>query len=220
MITKKNIAQDVSYREVKVECPFCTIKKILNIPFKIINQSKQLTTVSIPEGLVCKHSFQAFIDKNFKIRGYQKVDFEFKRIDYYENTRDFLEEEQKIEEDSMKLASSPKFQKILNLLRQSVDNIEILGSGIFTVDGHVLYSSLPDEIITNIMREFEVRTENNLFKLNKMFLELENKEKICSKYLEIYEENFVLVLFFSKKIKLGMGNLILRELSKQIENMD
>ncbi|MCJ7651702.1 MAG: hypothetical protein MUP85_24110, partial [Candidatus Lokiarchaeota archaeon] len=42
----------------------------------IINEARQLTTVSIPKGLVCEHHFQAFVDKNFVIRGYQKVDFE------------------------------------------------------------------------------------------------------------------------------------------------
>ena len=36
----------------------------------------QLTTISIPKDTVCKHHFQAFVDKQFRIRGYQKVDFE------------------------------------------------------------------------------------------------------------------------------------------------
>jgi hypothetical protein len=36
-----------------------------------------LTTISLPKGLVCDHHFQAFVDKNFVVRGYQKVDFEF-----------------------------------------------------------------------------------------------------------------------------------------------
>ncbi len=36
-----------------------------------------MTTVSIPKYKICKHHFQAFVDKNFKVRGYQKVDFVF-----------------------------------------------------------------------------------------------------------------------------------------------
>jgi len=40
-----------------------------------------LTTVSIPFGLICNHSFNAFIDKKFKVRGYQKVDFEISKIE-------------------------------------------------------------------------------------------------------------------------------------------
>jgi len=61
---------------VKIICPICKVDRIINIPKRIINQSKQLSTVSIPRGTICKHHFQVFIDKNFSIRGYQKVDFE------------------------------------------------------------------------------------------------------------------------------------------------
>jgi len=217
MIAEKNIDHEETYKEVLVRCPICDIKKNLNMPYKIINQSKQLTTVSIPKGLVCEHSFQAFLDKNFKVRGYQKVDFEFKRMDYYESTIGELEEEQKAEEDSNQLASLPSFQKILDLLRKVVDNVEILGSGLFTIEGHVLYSSLPEEIISNVMKEFEVRAEKDLFKLDKMFLELDSKDKICSRYMQIDKLNFVLVLFFSKKVKMGMGNLIMKDLSKKLK---
>lgn len=58
-------------------CPICKIKKDLRFPKSVVDQAKTLTTISIPKGLICEHHFQAFIDKNYKIRGYQKVDFEF-----------------------------------------------------------------------------------------------------------------------------------------------
>jgi hypothetical protein len=64
------------YQNVKFTCPVCKLTKELKIPKSIINKARQLTTVSIPKGLVCSHHFQAFVDKNFAIRGYQKVDFE------------------------------------------------------------------------------------------------------------------------------------------------
>ena len=57
-------------KEVSIRCPNCKASQSLKIPVKIVNQSKQLTTVSIPSGLNCKHSFQAFIDKNFIFRIY------------------------------------------------------------------------------------------------------------------------------------------------------
>ncbi len=61
---------------INVRCPICKIDREIEFPTLVINQAKQLTTVSIPKGFICDHHFQAFIDKNFKIRGYQKVDFE------------------------------------------------------------------------------------------------------------------------------------------------
>ncbi len=64
------------YSSITFICPVCKTRKELKIPKVIINEARQLTTVSIPKGLVCEHHFQAFVDKNFVIRGYQKVDFE------------------------------------------------------------------------------------------------------------------------------------------------
>ena len=72
-----NLIELNEYSEVKVSCPVCKTEKVLQFPRSVINQAKQLTTISLPKGLVCDHHFQAFIDKNFVVRGYQKVDFEF-----------------------------------------------------------------------------------------------------------------------------------------------
>ena len=65
------------YSNVKITCPVCKIKKVLKFPKSVINEARQLTTISLPKGLLCDHHFQAFVDKNFIVRGYQKVDFEF-----------------------------------------------------------------------------------------------------------------------------------------------
>ncbi|MHA1147740.1 MAG: hypothetical protein ACTSR8_05805 [Promethearchaeota archaeon] len=70
---------NTNFHQVRIDCPICkTIKKI-NIPIKIIKHSLNLTTISIPKGYVCEHHFQLFIDKNFKVRGYQTVDYEFEK---------------------------------------------------------------------------------------------------------------------------------------------
>jgi len=63
-------------QSIKVSCPICNSRKEIDIPVEIMNESKHLTTISISKGMICEHHFQLFIDKNFAIRGYQKVDFE------------------------------------------------------------------------------------------------------------------------------------------------
>ncbi len=63
--------------QIRVICPVCKAEKILRFPKSVITQAKGLTTMSIAKGLVCDHQFQAFVDKNCAIRGYQRVDFEF-----------------------------------------------------------------------------------------------------------------------------------------------
>ena len=64
--------------EIRFVCPTCKATKVLEFPSSVINGAKQLTTISLPKDLICPHHFQAFVDKNFMVRGYQKVDFEFK----------------------------------------------------------------------------------------------------------------------------------------------
>ncbi len=90
----------------------------------------------------------------------------------------------------------------------------------FTVNGHVLYSSLPSNTLFSIIKEFEVRSEKKLSSLKKMYLELENDQKICSNYINIQDMRFALVLFFSQTVKLGMGNLYLNDLVKKIRKME
>ncbi|TKJ23848.1 MAG: hypothetical protein CEE43_01415 [Promethearchaeota archaeon Loki_b32] len=217
MIETDDLAVKGDYHDILVVCPTCKAKKELKIPIKIINQAKQLTTVSIPAGAVCEHSFQTFVDKNFIVRGYQIVDFEFSHMEFYESSDTELGE---TDDPTSKLSSQQLFQDIISLLRGYVDDKEILGSGMFTVDGHVLYSSLPSNTLFSIIKEFEVRSEKKLSSLKKMYLELENDQKICSNYIEIQEMRFALVLFFSQTVKLGMGNLYLNDLVKKIRKLE
>jgi len=207
------------FEDVLIRCPSCKASRKLRIPVKIINQSKQLTTVSIPLGLNCEHSFQAFIDKNMVVRGYQTVDFEFSHLELYESSVNAFIDEEDQKTDSKDFTSMPLFQNIIQLLRECVDDKETIGSGIFSEEGKVLYSSLPETTLFNTMKEFEVRNERNLVSVKKMYLELENSEKFISKFMTINGIKFNLVLMFSFRVKFGMGNLHLRDLLRKVEKL-
>ena len=219
MIEPNGTSEKGYYENIIVICPTCKSKKNLKIPTKIINQSKQLTTVSIPSGTVCDHGFQSFVDKNFKIRGYQRVDFEFAKMEFFEGGGD-IDDGYIQDEETTSLSSLPLFKDIIKLLRSYVDTKEILGSGLFSIEGNVLYSSLPSNTLFSITKEFEVRSEKKLSNLKKMYLELENNQKICSNYIEIQKMRFALVLFFDHTVKLGMGNLYLNDLVKKIKELE
>ncbi|MEJ2277681.1 MAG: hypothetical protein P8Y70_08025 [Candidatus Lokiarchaeota archaeon] len=167
----------------------------------------------LPSGLVCEHSFQTFVDKNFLIRGYQKVDFELSKMEFYEGKS---QDENTSKENIIEFTATPIFQEIITLLRETVDDKNVLGCAILAINGKVLYSSLPQNTLFNTIKEFEVRNENKLVPINSMYLELRDGLKICSRYIELFENNFILILVFSKNVKLGMGKLMLRELSKKI----
>ncbi|MBN1215159.1 MAG: hypothetical protein JXA99_06915 [Candidatus Lokiarchaeota archaeon] len=76
MSIKSNLKSEfIGYKDVKIVCPICKKIDTIQIPEMIINESNHLTTIQIPKYRVCDHIIIPFIDKNFNVRGYQKVDY-------------------------------------------------------------------------------------------------------------------------------------------------
>jgi Ras-related protein Rab-1A len=74
------INKEVETHTIRVICPTCKQSKKISVPKSIVKEAENVVTFSIPNNLVCKHQFQIFVDKDFAIRGYQRVDYE---IDNY-----------------------------------------------------------------------------------------------------------------------------------------
>jgi hypothetical protein len=91
-ITSEMKAQN-KLKKARFVCPVCKKHKELEIPKSVVEAKKNLTTVSIPRGMICEHQFQAFIDKQFKVRGYQRVDFEFDRPETQQKESSFKHKE-------------------------------------------------------------------------------------------------------------------------------
>jgi len=83
LLNKIDIINKINTNSVLIQCPKCQIKRVIKVPRNIVTQNQHLTTVSIQFGLVCNHSFNAFVDKNFKVRGYQKVDYELSEMEIF-----------------------------------------------------------------------------------------------------------------------------------------
>ncbi len=62
--------------KIRLVCPICKTSNLIGIPRSRLNKTSNLNTISIHKGLICPHHFQVFIDNNFQVRGYQKVDLE------------------------------------------------------------------------------------------------------------------------------------------------
>ncbi|MEE9379155.1 MAG: hypothetical protein V3V33_14095 [Candidatus Lokiarchaeia archaeon] len=88
-ITEVKKIVNISNANIQFICPVCKTRKSLEVPKSVIEEAKQLTTMSIARGLVCEHQFQAFVDKNYQVRGYQKVDFEFENKLNQEKSSEF-----------------------------------------------------------------------------------------------------------------------------------
>jgi len=173
--------------------------------------------MGIPVGLICDHSFQAYVDNNSDVRGYQVVDFVIPKTEYYQSN--VLKDEQEEMNNQNGFTKLPLFQDIINILRNCVDDREILGSAVFTTKGNVLYSSISQNTLIDTIREFEVRSKEKLHRITKMFLELKNHQKVCSEYLEIHDLEVIFVLIFSEMVNFAIGNMYLRDVVKKIEKL-
>ncbi|MFW9814256.1 MAG: hypothetical protein ACFFF9_17470 [Candidatus Thorarchaeota archaeon] len=57
--------------------PTCSTRKEITVLNSTLNSTETgIVTISISKGLVCNHSFQVFVDRNGRVRGYKKPDFE------------------------------------------------------------------------------------------------------------------------------------------------
>jgi len=216
-IEKNHILREELFKSLQIRCPKCETLKILKIPTKILNQSQNVTRISIPKGMVCEHSFQVFIDKFFKIRRYQVVDFEFHKIEYFKESD--LENVQQKNSDLTHFMGLPFHQDIINILKDTIDDRDILGNAIFTKKGLVIYASIPSEILFNIIKEFEVRNEKQLLNISKMFIELKNHQKFFSEYFKILNEEIIIVLIFSERVTFGMGTMLFKDLKEKIKRL-
>lgn len=206
-------------KSVNIICPKCNTVQELQIPKRIINQSKQLTTVSIPSKLICEHSFQVFIDKDFHVRGYQKVDFEFSTLEFYEDNPSDIDKIKDHSEDYIINYNLSKLIKFLiQALRRITKNTKIIGTGLFFEKGKVVYSSLPEDILLKAMDEIEFRYDLKLQKFKKTFLVMDDYRKLLSTILQLEGHTLIIYLLFPSDCSFQAGDRILRKiLNKALE---
>ena len=157
------MSQEELFEKILLRCPKCETQKGIKVPSKMVSQSGTIITIGIPVGLICEHSFQAFVDDQSKVRGYQAVDFVIPKTEYFQS--DMREDDPEEIDNQHSFTKSPIFQDIINLLRNYVDDREILGSAVFTTKGDVLYSSIPHKTLVDTIREFEVRSDEKLLSI-------------------------------------------------------
>ncbi|MFX1329614.1 MAG: hypothetical protein ACFE91_15915 [Promethearchaeota archaeon] len=207
--------QEENFKFIQVVCPKCEKLKSLKIPIKIVSQTQNLTTISIPKGMICEHSFQMLIDRSFTIRRYQVADYKFQKIEYYQNSEaENLREEI---DDLTHFTSFPFYKDIINIFRESIDDREILGTAIFTDKGNVIYASVPSNLLFNIIKEFEVIRERKLQDITKMYIEVRNHQKIFLETITILNHTIIIGLIFSKRVNFGMGTMIFRDFKKKVK---
>lgn len=206
-----NISKE-EYKEVKVICPQCNANRKVKLPERLIKESAHLVTISIPRNYMCPHGFQAFIDKNFKIRGYQRADFEIQEMEIYETGK------------SMKKVNlvinyqvSLIIKRIIENMERAVGFSEILGGALITESRKVLYLSLPDEIFLDVLRQLEFQSEKFQENIIKSILVLENGCKLCIEQRKMENIILIIVVLFSSETTLIEANNYLTDIVNLVE---
>ncbi|MFX1426946.1 MAG: hypothetical protein ACFFBE_10880 [Promethearchaeota archaeon] len=221
-IKKTEVSEDYTFEHelfnyVQINCPMCEKEKSLKIPMKIINQNLVITTINIPKGMICEHSFQVLIDKSYKIRRYQLIDYEFHLLEFSQNIdKEVIAQK---DDDITSFISLPFYQDILNIFRESIDEREVLGTAIFTGKGKVIYASVPSNMLFNIIKEFEFRNERQLQAMTKMYIEMNNSKKIFSEYIQVLDIYIIFVIIFSERVNFATGTMIFRDLLRKVETI-
>ena len=159
----------------------------------------------------------------------ETIDHEFKN--YLENNEvesyeviDSPEFDTKIDSiitgDEELVSSQPLYKKIIELFNKLMFGNEILGAALFSINGKVIFSSLPNDILLSSLKELEIRhIVANEYAMT--FYSLENDQKVFSRIINIpwKLEPLLIVILYESSIHLGMCEVKLEKITKAIENI-
>ncbi len=112
------------------------------------------------------------------------------------------------------------YKKIIDLIKKLVYENEILGAALFAINGKVIYTSLPQNILLSSIKELEIRfMVANEF--DETFYSLENDQRVFSKRIRIpwKLEPLLIVVLFDSGVPTGMAEVNLDKIVKNIENI-
>ncbi|TFF85413.1 MAG: hypothetical protein EU518_01210 [Promethearchaeota archaeon] len=154
--------------------------------------------------------FKKFHDKQ-SIRDYQEI--EDKEFD--EMVDSIIKGEEEIFQQRI------LYRKMIELFKNQINQNEIVGAAVLNINGNIIYSSLPNDILLRSLKELEIRFMTGAVELPELFYSLEDGRKVFSKYVKIpwKLDNFLVVLLFEKNTPLGMAEINLQKISKQMLNL-
>ncbi|MFX1455000.1 MAG: hypothetical protein ACFFDB_06455 [Promethearchaeota archaeon] len=113
------------------------------------------------------------------------------------------------------------FQKIIDIFKELMYENEIVGAAVLSTKGNVIYTSLPNEILVNSLRELEIRYMVGAITLPEMYSRLENDQKVVSKIIDIpwKLDPLLVVILYESSVPLGMAEVNLDRIAKRIMNI-
>lgn len=128
------------------------------------------------------------------------------------------------EEEFRKFSRHGLFSKLSEQFHDLIHKHEIRGAAILSTKGHVLYTSLSEDILTRSMKELDINfTLSNLgdvFDLPEILYTLDNGQKVCERLirLEEFELEFLVIIQFASSNNLGMVDWSTELITTAIQN--
>jgi hypothetical protein len=113
------------------------------------------------------------------------------------------------------------YQKVIDVFEELMYDNELLGAALLTTMGNTIYTSLPNEILVNALKELEIRYMIGALDLPEMYYGLKTGQKVFSKVIDIpwKLDPLLVVVLYDSTMPLGMCDMNLQKLANKITNI-
>ncbi len=113
------------------------------------------------------------------------------------------------------------YKKVIDVFKDLMYESEIIGAALLSTKGNVIYTSLPNEVLVNSLKELEIRFMVGAVTLPEIYSRLENGQKIVSKIIDIpwKLDPLLIVVLYDKEVPLGMAEVNLNRIADKVINI-
>jgi hypothetical protein len=179
--------------------------------FSILSDSSaSLIFVSSRLSRIADEFFELFPDTN-EVKDYQQI--EEPKFDELVDTVITGEEEIYM--------SKVFYKKVIDVFKDLMHESEIVGAALLSTKGNVIYTSLPNEVLLNSLKELEIRFMVGAVTLPEIYSRLENGQKLVSKIIDIpwKLDPLLIVVLYDKEVPLGMAEVNLNRIADKVINI-
>ena len=179
--------------------------------FSILSDSSaSLIFVSSRLSRIADEFFELFPDTN-EIKDYQQIE----EPKYDELVDSIITGEEEI------YMSKVFYKKVIDVFKELMYENEIVGAALLTTKGNVIYTSLPNEILVNSLKDLEIRFMVGAVTLPEVYSRLENGQKLVSKIIDIpwKLDPLLIVVLYESTVPLGMAEINLDRIANKIINI-
>ena len=113
------------------------------------------------------------------------------------------------------------YKKVIDVFKDLMYENEIIGAALLSTKGNVIYTSLPNEVLVNSLKELEIRFMVGAVTLPEIYSRLENGQKMVSKIIDIpwKLDPLLIVVLYDSTVPLGMAEVNLNRIADKVINI-